>query len=134
MERQSITFELDDVKNGPSSDVWTTDLVHQAAYRENTLGLPSLCPEDNIRTIEREELMNYLASYYNPSRMVLAGVNVDHAQFVELAQKWFGTPEPIWGKRNEERVDHSISQYIGGDMMVRRQPKTCWGVQISEFP
>ena len=120
MERRSIKFELDTVKNGPNSDVWTTDLIHQAAYRSNTLGLPSLCPEDNICNIDREELMEYMATYYHPSRMVLAGVNVNHNQFVELAQNWFGEPNPTWEKREGERgrADDSLSQYTGGDVKV----------------
>lgn len=134
MERQSITFELDDVKNGPNSDVWTTDLIHQASYRENTLGLPSLCPEDNIHNIERDELLDYLASYYTPSRMVLAAVNVDHDHFVELAQRWFGTPYPAWSRRREDSVDHSLSQYTGGEVMVREviwMPLIIFGGNIS---
>ena len=125
MERRTITFELDTVKNGPNSDMWTTDLVHQAAYRSNTLGLPSLCPEENICKIDREELMDYMATYYHPSRMVLAGVNVNHDRFVELAQSWFGEPNPMWGKREGERdgADHSLSQYTGGDVKV-----TCYTI------
>lgn len=123
MERQSITFELDDVKNGPSSDVWTADLIHQAAYRSNTLGLPLLCPEENIHTIEREELVEYMATHYHPSRMVLAAVNVNHNQFVELAQNWFGEPNMTWGVRDVEGVDCSLSQYTGGDIKVRCMEK-----------
>ena len=118
LERRSITFELEAVKNGPHSDMWTTDLVHQAAYRSNTLGLPSLCPEENICKIDREELMDYLATYYHPSRMVLAGVNVNHDLFVELARNWFGEPNPTWGKEKREGADSSLSQYTGGDVKV----------------
>lgn len=119
MERQSITFELETVKNGLSSEVWTTDLIHQAAYRENTLGLPSLCPDNNISKIGREDLVNYLATYFDPSRMVLAAVNVDHNQFVELARNWFGQSGPVWEMKNEERADDSLSQYTGGTVKVR---------------
>jgi processing peptidase subunit alpha len=122
MERQSINFELETVKNGPSSEVWTTDLIHQAAYRDNTLGLPSLCPEENIPIIQRDELMGYLAGHYLPTRMVLAGVNVDHDRFVGLAREWFGRTEPVWGDRGTERtVDHSLSQYTGGAVKVERE-------------
>ena len=117
MERQSIKFELDNVKNGPNSDVWTTDLIHQAAYRANTLGLPSLCPEENIGTIEREELAEYMTTYYHPSRMVLAAVNVDHNEFVDLARNWFGQASLVPGQG--DRVDRSLSQYTGGGVKVK---------------
>ena len=118
MEKQSIKFELETVKNGPSSEVWTADLIHQAAYRENTLGLPSLCPENNISKIRRDDLVNYLATYFDPSRMVLAAVNVDHDQFVELAQNWFGQSGSVWEMKNGERADDSLSQYTGGTVKV----------------
>ena len=118
-ERQSIRFELEAVKNGPTADVWITDLIHQAAYRDNTLGLPSLCPEENIAAVGREELVDYFAGHYLPSRMVLAGVNVDHDQFVQLARDRFGQVEPVWaGVETRTPVDHSISQYTGGAVKV----------------
>ena len=113
-----MRFELEIVKNGPNSDIWVTDLIHRAAYRDNTLGLPSLCPEENITSVTRDEVMGYLSGHYTPNRMVLAGVNVDHDQFVGLAEEWFGQTEPVWG-RAKKTVDHSISQYTGGAVKVR---------------
>ena len=63
--------------------------------------------------------MDYLAGHYLPSRMVLAGVNVDHDQFVQLARDRFGQVEPVWaGVETRRSVDHSISQYTGGAVKV----------------
>ena len=119
MERQSVTFELEDIKNGPNSEVWTTDLVHQAAYRENTLGLPLLCPEENTLKIEAREMQEFLSGHYVPSRMVLAGVNVDHEQFVALAERCFSWPRPQGVGKEVRLVDNSLSQYTGGEVKVR---------------
>ena len=126
MERQSITFELEHLKNGPSSESWTTDLVHQAAYRENTLGLPLLCPEENILELEPAEIREFMTAHYVPSRIVLAGVNVDHNQFVELAQNWFGKYQPSEGVRDTRPIDDSISQYTGGEVKVRLGKEGRW--------
>ena len=59
----------------------------QAAYRENTLGLPKICLPENISVIDRPTLFTFLRAHYDPSRMVLAGVGIDHDALVESAQK-----------------------------------------------
>ena len=56
----------------------------QAGYRNNTLGLPKLCPVDNIDKIDTKQLYTYLNSFYDPSRMVIAAVGTDHDVLVEL--------------------------------------------------
>lgn len=59
----------------------------QAAYRENTLGLPKICPEGNIQKIDRKTLFTYLKNHYCPRRMVVAGVGVDHKELVSAVEK-----------------------------------------------
>ena len=59
-------------------------LCFQAGYRNNTLGLPKLCPVDNIDKIDTPQLYTYLNSFYDPSRMVIAAVGTDHDVLVEL--------------------------------------------------
>lgn len=59
----------------------------QAAYRDNTLGLPKLCPSGNVQKIDQTLLFTYLKNHYTPSRMVVAGVGVDHDRLVESVQK-----------------------------------------------
>ena len=56
----------------------------QAAYRNNTLGLPNNCPEENINKITVSDLKQFLSSHYLSSRMVLTGINVDHDHLVDL--------------------------------------------------
>ena len=63
------------------------EAIHAAAFANNTLGLPKMCPETNVdAAINRAVLMNFLKSYHTPDRMVLAGVGVDHDLLVEAAQ------------------------------------------------
>lgn len=59
-----------------------------------------------------------MASHFTPSRMVLVGVNVDHAQLVELAEEHFVDPQTSWSDVNTSPVDESISQYTGGMIKV----------------
>ena len=84
--RMAINYELEDAHLKPDQEPLLVEAIHAAAYRGNTLGLPKLCPEENIEAINRKTLMTYLRTYHSPERMVLAGVGVDHDQLVEYAQ------------------------------------------------
>lgn len=119
-ERHSIGFELEDMKTGPNTEPFLTELLHQAAYKNNTLGLPSICPEENLQKITASELRQFLASHYVPSRMVLTGVNVDHQQLVELAREHFVDPHTSWEGVEPRAVDGSIAQYNSGEVKVSR--------------
>lgn len=65
----------------------TFTLLFQAAYRNNTLGLPKICPESNIEKIDRSVLFTYIKNHYTPSRMVVAGVGVEHDALLESVNK-----------------------------------------------
>ncbi|XP_035685372.1 LOW QUALITY PROTEIN: mitochondrial-processing peptidase subunit alpha-like [Branchiostoma floridae] len=83
----------------------------------NTVGLPKLCPPDNILQIDQSTLFNYLSLHYVPSRMVLAGVGVKHEALVEAANKYIVGGNASWegqGRYPVKAVDESIAQYTGG--------------------
>lgn len=117
-ESQSIAFELEEVKTGPNAEPFLVELLHQAAYRNNTIGLPCICPEENLNKITTAELKEFLAAHYVPSRVVLTGVNVDHQQLVELAREHFVDPRTSWEGVATRGIDESISQYASYDVKV----------------
>ena len=121
-ERQTIKFELEGLI-GPNVEPLLIDLIHQAAYRDNTLGLPSLPSEETLEKVSAHELKTYLASHYSPSRMVLAGVNVDHDNLVQLVREHFAVVanSTAWGGVESLPVDQSVAQYTGGKAMVSRE-------------
>lgn len=85
MARRAIQFELETLGMRPEQEPILMDMIHAAAYRENTLGLPKLCPQQNLDTINRGVLMNYLKYHHTPRRMVIAGVGVsDNLNLIEL--------------------------------------------------
>ena len=84
--RMAIRYELEDAQLKPDQEPLLIEAIHAAAFRGNTMGLPKLCPEENIDAINRKTLMTYLKTYHSPERMVLAGVGVEHDQLVELAE------------------------------------------------
>ncbi|XP_050303675.1 mitochondrial-processing peptidase subunit alpha [Anthonomus grandis grandis] len=118
--RQAISFELETLHMRPEQETILMDMIHAAAYRDNTLGLPKLCPNQNLNKIDRETLFAYLSQHYTPKRMVVAGVGVEHERLVEVVQKHFVDSKPVWeteslvGRRQIPEIDRSIAQYTGG--------------------
>ncbi|KAK6194779.1 hypothetical protein SNE40_000339 [Patella caerulea] len=124
--RTAISFELESLQMRPDPEPILMEMIHAAAYRNNTLGLPKFCAEDNIEKIDRNVLYTYLKNVHIPSRTVLAGVGVDHAHLVDLAQSYMvKDKQPIWLENEElidktKKMDESLSQYTGGVVKVEK--------------
>ena len=81
LARRAVQFELETLGMRPEQEPILMDMIHAAAFRENTLGLPKLCPSRNLDVIDRNVLMNYLKYHHAPERMVIAGVGVSSFNF-----------------------------------------------------
>ncbi|XP_070492848.1 mitochondrial-processing peptidase subunit alpha [Chironomus tepperi] len=119
MARQAVLFELESLHMRPEQEPILMDMIHAAAYRDNTLGLPKLCPQTNAPKIDRNMLLTYLKHHHTPQRMVVAGVGVNHDEFVRAVEKHFVENKATWEiepvkNRGAYTVDSSIAQYTGG--------------------
>ncbi|XP_061460123.1 mitochondrial-processing peptidase subunit alpha [Rhineura floridana] len=120
MTRMAVRFELEDLNMRPNPEPLLTEMIHAAAYRENTVGLNRFCPAENIEKIDRQVLHSYLRNYYTPNRMVLAGVGIEHEQLVDCARKHLLGTEPVWGGGKATAVDRSVAQYTGGILKLEK--------------
>lgn len=117
LAKQTVLFELESLNMRPEQEPILMDMIHAAAYRENTLGLPKLCPADNSEKIDRSVLLQYLSQHHTPSRMVVAGVGVPHDQLVRHVEKFFVEQRPSWQDLDLTKsvpVDESLAAYTGG--------------------
>ncbi|KAB8271416.1 peptidase M16 inactive domain-containing protein [Aspergillus minisclerotigenes] len=73
------------------------ELVHMAAYKDNTLGNPLLCPEERLGEINKAVVDKYREVFFNPDRMVVAFAGVPHDVAVKLTEQYFGDMQ---GKRS----------------------------------
>lgn len=114
--KAAISYEIEDAGLNPMQEAFTVEAIHAAAFANNTVGLPKICPLTNIESMTRATLINYLSHYHSPERMVVAGVGVDHHELVEVAQKHFVDSKPAWSQNNKspKSVDTSVAQYTGG--------------------
>ncbi|XP_066569127.1 mitochondrial-processing peptidase subunit alpha [Amia ocellicauda] len=114
MTRMAVRFELEDLNMRPDPEPLLTEMIHAAAFRGNTVGLPRFSPAENVEKIDKAVIHEYLRCYYSPERMVLAGVGVEHEQLVQCARKYLLSVKPVWGSGKPGSVDRSVAQYTGG--------------------
>nr|XP_056716246.1 mitochondrial-processing peptidase subunit alpha [Euleptes europaea] len=120
MTRMVVRFELEDLNMRPDPEPLLTEMIHAAAYRENTVGLNRFCLGEDVEKIDREVLHSYLRNYYTPDRMVLAAVGVEHERLVDCARKYLLGTEPVWGSVVAKDVDKSVAQYTGGILKLEK--------------
>lgn len=89
-ERGVILREMQDVESNLQEVVF--DYLHATAYQGTPLGNTILGPTQNIKSITKTDLSEYIQNHYRPSRIVLAASGgVEHNSLVGLAEKQFGS-------------------------------------------
>ncbi|KAA6415286.1 MAG: peptidase subunit beta [Lasallia pustulata] len=87
-ERDVILREQEEVDKQLEEVVF--DHLHATAFQGQPLGRTILGPKENIASIQRDDLVNYIKQNYTAERMVLVGAGgVPHQQLVDLAEKYF---------------------------------------------
>eukprot|EP00056_Hartaetosiga_gracilis_P014152 m.239858 g.239858 ORF g.239858 m.239858 type:complete len:456 (-) comp14141_c0_seq1:78-1445(-) len=89
-ERGVILREAQEVASIPEEVV--LDYLHASAFQGSSLGYTILGPDENIKSVTRDDLVNYVQTFYTGPRMVLVGTGgVDHDELVKAAEQYFGS-------------------------------------------
>lgn len=90
VERQLETadYEIGEIWGKP--ELILPELVHMAAYKDNTLGNPLLCPKERLQSIDRRTVEAYRSAFFKPERIVVAFAGVNHHDAVKLTEHYFG--------------------------------------------
>uniref|UniRef100_A0A915L538 Mitochondrial-processing peptidase subunit beta n=1 Tax=Romanomermis culicivorax TaxID=13658 RepID=A0A915L538_ROMCU len=87
-ERGVILREMQEVEQNMQEVVF--DYLHQAAFQRTPLQRTILGPTENIKSLKRNDLVQYINDHYKAPRMVLAAAGgVDHQHLHSLAEKHF---------------------------------------------
>jgi mitochondrial-processing peptidase subunit alpha len=92
---ETAEYEIGEIWSKP--DLILPELVHTAAYKENTLGNPLLCPQERLPFMNKEVLEKYRRTFFTPERIVVAFAGVGHEAALRLTAQYFGDmkqPEP----------------------------------------
>lgn len=107
----TASYELQEIWSKP--EMILPELVHTAAYRDNTLGNPLLCPKERLNEIDVSTVKKYRELFYKPERMVVAFAGVDHGEAVRLAEQYFGdmpaSEKPMSRTGSETSLDSQSS-------------------------
>jgi len=89
-ERGVILREQQEV--GKVTEEVLFDHLHAVAFQGTPLGYTILGPAENIRSIKREHLAEYIKTHYTADRMVVVGAGaVKHEELVRLAEAAFSS-------------------------------------------
>jgi mitochondrial-processing peptidase subunit alpha len=95
VERQLETAEYEIGEIWGKPELILPELVHMAAFKDNTLGNPLLCPKERLGSIDRRTVEKYREAFYRPERIVVAFAGVEHEEAVKMTERWFGDMKRI---------------------------------------
>ncbi|WWC63158.1 uncharacterized protein I303_105758 [Kwoniella dejecticola CBS 10117] len=87
-QKEAAAYEIREIWSKP--ELILPEIFHTVAFQQNTLGMPLLCPESQLSKIGATEIRGFMKDWYQPERMVIAGVGMPHNELVELSEKFFG--------------------------------------------
>lgn len=116
-ERSVILREMQEIEGIPEEVVF--DHLHATAFQHSPLGRTILGTADNVRSITRQNLADYIASNYTAERMVVAAAGaVDHAALVASVEKAFGRV-PAGGTSAASLVAADPAKFTGSEVRLR---------------
>jgi predicted Zn-dependent peptidase len=113
-ERHVVVQEIGQVQDTPDDLVF--DQFQETAFPGQALGRSILGPTEVVAAMPRTTLVDYMARFYGPRRMVLAGAGkIEHARLVDLGAQLFrelpaagddqGEPAEYQGGEHREERD-----------------------------
>jgi predicted Zn-dependent peptidase len=113
-EKGVILQEYAAVEDTPDDLIY--DAFMETAFAEQAIGRPILGTPDTIKSFDEATIRAFMAREYAPGRMVLAAAgDVNHAQIVEAAERFFGAMPAV------ERTAFTAGRYTGGDRRIQRR-------------
>lgn len=111
---QTAQYEVSELLH--KHEVLLPEVLHAAAYSNNTLGLPLYCPADRINEITKDEIIAYHNKFYQPQNVVVSMVGVPHEYGLKLVEQQFGD----W-KSTSPKPDLGTINYTGGELAIPYQ-------------
>jgi processing peptidase subunit beta len=114
IERGTILREMEEVNKDTSEVIF--DHLHAAAFQGSSLGRTILGPEENVKSISRQHLVQYIQNNYHAPRMTLvAAGGIRHEEIVGLAEKHFSALPATTAYHPREPTPYTGSQILVRD-------------------
>eukprot|EP01132_Coremiostelium_polycephalum_P005583 gene5583-6950_t len=113
-ERGTILSEMEHVQSKEAEVVF--DQLHAAAFQGSSLGRTILGPVENIKSITRDDIQNFIKQNYTGQRMVIAAAGaVDHDVLVKQVEEKFKSIQ-AGGPSPREAI---ANPFVGSELRVR---------------
>lgn len=113
------------------ADAMVSELLHKAAYCNNTLGHSPLASDRSMSYFTPETIRSFMLDHFAPERMVLVGVNVAHAELAKWAMRSFVDYNAIPLKKRDE----TKALYTGGDLRLEGPSPFCHlAIGLESYP
>ncbi|PVU90741.1 hypothetical protein BB561_004738 [Smittium simulii] len=117
-ERDVIIREQQEVEKITEEVVF--DHLHATAFQNSSLGYTILGPKENILSIQKRDLEQYISRNYRADRMVLVGAgSVNHDELVKLAEKKFSGLKPSEPPVSIQTLKDHPPRFWGSEVRVR---------------
>ncbi|PWN47590.1 putative MAS1-mitochondrial processing peptidase beta chain precursor [Violaceomyces palustris] len=117
-ERDVILREQEEVDKLNEEVVF--DHLHAIAFQGQPLGRTILGPKNNILSIKRDDLANYIKTNYSADRMVLVGAGgVEHNELVQLAEKHFSSLPVSANPIKLGQTSGEKTKFVGSEVRIR---------------
>jgi len=114
-ERNTILREMEEIENNTEEAIY--DYLHAAGYQGTSLGRPILGSVENVKSITRNDLVEYINTYYTAPHVVVAAAGaVKHEDVVAHAEKVF-SKIPASSTRANIRDVHT--EFTGSEIKIR---------------
>ncbi|XP_061921644.1 mitochondrial-processing peptidase subunit beta isoform X1 [Entelurus aequoreus] len=114
-ERGVILREMQEVETNLQEVVF--DYLHATAYQATALGRTILGPTENIKTINKGDLVEYITAHYKGPRIVLAAAGgVSHNELIDLAKYHFGK---LPGSYESDAPTQPSCPFTGSEIRIR---------------
>jgi len=103
------------------ADAMVSELLHKAAYCNNSLGFSPFASDRSMPYFTPETIRGFMLDHFAPERMVLVGVNVAQAELSKWAMRSFVDYNAIPLKQRED----TKAVYTGGDLRLEGNSPYC---------
>ena len=103
------------------------DHLHATAFQGSGLGRTILGPEQNIKSLTKGDLREYIDTHYLAPQMVIAGAGaVDHQELCDLADHYFGglKTELNEKEKKSDAVCLDKGKFVGSDVRIHFKSDT----------
>jgi len=122
--------KVKEARDAMDADAMVSELLHKAAYCNNSLGFSSLASERSMSYFTPETIRSFMLDHFAPERMVLVGVNVAHSELTKWAMRSFADYNAIPLKKRDEVK----AAYTGGDLRMEGNSPFCHVALAFESP